>query len=165
MERIQLSKNFYLDEFTRSQTAERHGIDMDVPVGSPVFVSLERLCYTILQPVRDALGPVNISSGYRPLELNKLIGGSLTSQHRFGEAADFTVVGHTPLEVCNWIADNLPLVYHQLIHEFGRWVHASIVLGGRGPRRQQLTAYKRPGEKKTLYADGLHEIESLLRTA
>jgi len=164
MERIQLSKNFYLDEFTRSQTASRMGRPIVVLPGSPEFRNLERLCQTVLQPTRDALGAVNPSSGVRPEWLNTIIGGSKTSQHIYGQAADFTVTGHTPYEVCAWLKAS-GIVFDQLIHEFGRWVHISIAPDGREPRRQVLTAYHHPREDRTVYAPGLHHIKDLLVAA
>lgn len=154
MSRVQLSPNFYLDEFLRSETAARHGIRVAVEKTSPAFKRLKRLAETILQPVRDANGPAYIVSGYRPPELNQLVGGSPTSQHCHGEAADFVVSGLTPLEVCQYIAA-VGLPYDQLIHEFGQWVHVSIAWG-RPPRGQQLTAYRVNGA--TRYLSGLHPI-------
>ena len=64
MSRIALSPHFYLDEFTVSQTAERFGIGM-IP-SEAVINHLRTLCRELLQPLREALGPVVITSGYRP---------------------------------------------------------------------------------------------------
>ena len=153
MDRVKLSKNFYLDEFQVSQTAARNGIDMSVTEEQKEW--LELLCDRILQPVRNHFGPVSISSGYRPPKLNKLIGGSKTSQHMLCQAADFNVPGHTPLEVARWISLNCE--FDQVIHEFGRWVHASVA---QYPRLQELTAMKVPGliKPKTKYVPGLVDI-------
>ncbi|MDH5185201.1 MAG: D-Ala-D-Ala carboxypeptidase family metallohydrolase [Gammaproteobacteria bacterium] len=167
MDRIKLSDNFYLDEFTRSQTAVRHGIDMSVIEGGLVYTHLRRLCKTILQPVRDELGPVHISSGYRPSKLNKLIGGSSNSAHCNGKAADITVSGYTPLQVAQWIDENLPN-YDQVIHEFGQWVHVSISGPLREPRGSGLTAVKVPrrfGNPKTVYIPYILSIEDALKRA
>ena len=158
-QRIQLSENFYLDEFTRSQEAARLGRVVMVAPESPVFYALGYLCVEILQPTRDTLGPGHISSGFRPHWLNTLIGSSKRSQHPKGEAADFTVSGHSPYEVCAWIADS-PLPFDQLIYEFGQWVHVSCAIG-REPRRQVLTAYYDPRQDKTIYVPGLHTMEEL----
>ena len=106
MKKIQLSPNFYLHEFTRSQAAARHGIDISVAPDSEEFSHLKYLCSVALQPARDALGPIFISSGYRPKELNRAIGGSATSAHVHGCAADISVVGHSPLEVAQWFAES-----------------------------------------------------------
>lgn len=165
MDRIKLSPNFYLDEFTRSQTAARHGIDMSVTPGGVFYSNLRLLCKQLLQPIRNELGPVNISSGYRPPALNKLIRGSASSQHCNGKAADFTVSGYTPLQVALWVEDNLPH-YDQLIHEFGRWVHVSIAGAHRVPRDSCLTAVKVPRrfrKPKTVYIPGILSIEDALK--
>ncbi len=152
MERIRLSKNFYLDEFTRSQTAARFGIDNSVSVGSPEYLALYDLVHNILQSVRDNLGPVSVTSGYRGSLLNLKIGGSANSQHTKGEAADFTVAGHTPFEVCEWIRDNLEGEFDQLIYEFGEWTHVSRNAPGT-QRASILTAQRTDGE--TQYIRGI----------
>jgi len=164
MDRIQLSENFYLDEFTRSQTAERLGIDMSVEVGSDVFNNLRRLCVVVLQPLRDAMGPVTVSSGYRPPSLNMAIGGATTSQHIAGLAGDVTVTGYTPLDVCRWILDNVT-GYDQLIHEFGRWCHVSVAALGDLPRMEDFTSYRDPHLKKTVYMHGLFTLAEAVRRA
>jgi hypothetical protein len=157
--RIQLSENFFLDEFTRSETAALLGLDNSA--SDVVFVALQRLCVEALQPLRRALGPVHITSGYRSPTLNRLIGGAPASQHCFGLAADVVVTGYTPLEVARWIYVNVP-GFDQLIHEFGEWVHVSIASGSTQPRRQVLTAFKKPNTPfgaKTVYKPGLMSIE------
>ena len=153
MTRIQLSKNFYLDEFTRSEIAIRHDLDIVVDPNSTVFKNLQALCQHVLQPLRDALGPVHILSGYRPTQINQLVGGSKNSQHCKGQAADIVVTGHSPLEVCRWIADRQ--CYDQLIHEFGRWTHVSLTRNKQ--RRQRLTALHSKG--RVVYKTGLLEVE------
>ena len=151
-----LSKNFTLDEFLVSQTAERHGIDMTPP--EPVIDNLQRLVDTIMQPLRDDVGsPIFISSGYRPNELNRRIGGSRTSEHVNGNAADFRVAGMTPYETCKRI-EALGLPYDQLIHEFGRWVHVGV---RDTLRSQELTDY-RNRNGLVAYAVGISEIDSLV---
>jgi len=156
MRRYQLTRNFFLDEFTRSQAAARHGIDMSLSSCSDEAQSLMRLCETVLQPLRDALGPVHITSGYRPFALNLLIGGSSHSQHIRGQAADIVVAGRAPLDVSRWIYANIG-DYDQLIHEFGQWTHVSVAGPNKTPRRQPLTSWR---EKRTVrYAPGIAQVE------
>ncbi len=94
-----ISPHFRLEEFLVSQTAERHGIDM-VP-SDEIVTNITELCDTVLEPFRKAVdSPVIISSGYRPEALNRMIGGSKTSAHRFGRAVDFRVIGMSPRSVC-----------------------------------------------------------------
>ena len=153
---MQLSPHFTLAEMVVSQTASRLGLDNTPPPA--VIAALRGLCLNLLEPVRAHFGrPVIVSSGYRAPAVNKACGGSATSQHRFGQAADFTVPGVANLELCQWIQRNLK--YDQLIYEFGPsgWVHASWL---DGPLRMQELSAKRmpvPNTKRTVtkYFQGL----------
>ena len=152
---MKLSANFALEEFLRSQTATRQNIDMTP--SKEVIRNLTDLCESILQPLRDNLGPIVISSGYRPIQLNKAIGGSKTSVHIDGRAADFRVLGMSPYDVCVYIRDE-KLPYDQNILEFppNGWIHAGIA---EYPRGEDLTAYKSSG--RTRYIHGISKIEDL----
>lgn len=82
--KLQLSKNFNLDEFTRTSTNLTN-----VP-SSQSIVNLILLCINVLQPLRNYLNDVVIiTSGFQSVEVNKLVGGVSNSQHRVGQAADF----------------------------------------------------------------------------
>lgn len=148
---MRLTDNFYLDEFLKSQTAARTGIDMTP--SDEVVANLTKLARTVLQPLREVIGPIIITSGYRPMTLNTLIGGSKTSQHMTGQAADLYSNRHNPLFVCQQIV-LMELPYDQVIHEFGEWVHVSW---SDDPRFEQLTAYRDKG--KTKYKHGLWSME------
>ena len=151
---VRLSENFTLTEYTKSQTAERKGID-----NTPGEVHLERakaLFENVVQPVRDNFGVTVINSGYRGPDLNYAIGGSNTSQHCKGEAVDIECPGTANYEVAKWIEDNLD--FDQLILEFYKpgipdsgWVHVSYK--EEGNRKSVLTAMKEDG--KTVYKPGL----------
>ncbi|MBT9158798.1 MAG: hypothetical protein DDT26_00045 [Dehalococcoidia bacterium] len=140
---MRLGRFFTLAELTFSQTAARRGLDNSP---SPeVVANLRALVQNVLDPLRVSLGsPVVISSGYRSRAVNEAIGGSLTSQHMFGQAADFTVPGKSVAEIINHIQKiNLP--FDQLIDEFGRWIHVS-----HGPRnRRQVLRARRVGGRTT----------------
>ena len=147
---MQLSENFSLLELTKSQTAERKGID-NAP--SPEHQeNLKRLCESILQRVRDHFGRVvSGSSGYRSPELCEAIGSKTTSQHAKGEAADFEIFGLSNQELATFIKENLD--YDQLILEYWKkedpnagWVHCSYK--GNANRKQYLRAYKENGSTK-----------------
>lgn len=162
--RVKLSQNFYLDEFTRSQTAARFGIDNSAPPAPSI--RLMRLCRNLLQPLRNEIGPIHISSGYRSPALNKKIGGSKNSQHPLGLAADITATGKTPHQLAACI--HARGGYDQLILEFGEWVHVSIPEKGGIARGEILTAVKvpRPFRKpKTVYVPGLLSQEDALKIA
>lgn len=147
---MHLSPNFTLAEFTRSETAIRHGID-NTP-DSVVINNLRRLCALILEPLREAVGrPIRITSGYRCPKLNQMVGGSKNSAHVFGLAADIEIDGMTPLEVCREIKI-LGVPYDQSIQEFREWTHVSIAQESAKPRRMELTAVKQNG--LTVYQTG-----------
>ncbi|WP_370180233.1 D-Ala-D-Ala carboxypeptidase family metallohydrolase [Alteriqipengyuania sp.] len=145
-----LSAHFTLDEMTRSQSAQRKGIRNEP--GPDEVRALKLLCDKVLEPVREHFGePVIVSSGYRSPRLNRAIGGSGSSQHCKGEAADFTVRGQSNLAVCRWMEANLN--YDQLIYEFGEdgWIHVSF--SRHRMRNQELRAVRRHG--RVHYLPGL----------
>lgn len=134
-------KYFTLDELTRSATAAARGIDNTPP--AQAVVRLTALTERLLDPVRHAWGaPIRVNSGYRCPALNRAVGGSPTSQHLRGEAADITAGTR---------ADNLrlfrliqagPFDYDQLIWERGSsqgpdWIHISYT-AHRANRHQSL---------------------------
>ena len=132
-ETIRVSKNFALSEMVKSATAERLNVD-----NSPSdihLVNLTHLAIHILQPVRDQFGVITINSGYRSPALNAKVGGSKTSQHCNGQAADFESFSTPNPDLAKWIANNLE--FDQLILEFydgvnpnSGWVHCSYNLMG-----------------------------------
>ena len=152
-ETIRVSKNFALSEMVKSATAERLNVD-----NSPSdihLVNLTHLAFHILQPVRDEFGVITINSGYRSPALNAKVGGSKTSQHCNGQAADFESFSTPNPDLAKWIANNLE--FDQLILEFydgvnpnSGWVHCSYNLMGN--RKKILTALKTGG--KVVYKNG-----------
>ena len=145
---MKLSTNFSLNEITKSQPAERKGID-NTP-SAEHQENLKSLCTHVLQPVRDHFGQVvSVSSGYRSPELCTAIGSKITSQHAKGEAADFEIFGVSNKELADWIHYNLN--YDQLILEYWKgeddpnsgWVHCSYSENQK--RRQYLKAVKVDG--------------------
>ena len=147
---MKLTENFSLNELTKSQPAERKGID-NTP-SDEHQETLKSLCEMILQPVRAHFGQVvSVSSGYRSQELCVAIGSSTQSQHAKGEAADFEIFGVSNKELADWINENLD--YDQLILEYWKesdpnsgWVHCSYTNGSN--RKQYLRAYKENGSTK-----------------
>lgn len=151
---MKLTNNFNLSEFTFSQTAFRKGID-NTP-SKEVIENLTRLA-NVLETIRANVGgPINISSGYRSPELNKAIGGSPTSDHMEGNAADFNIRGMTPRAVARAIIGS-GIKFDQLILEGvskdtpnGQWIHLSTDPKMRG---EVLTMTRQSG--KIVYKKGL----------
>jgi hypothetical protein len=83
---VQLTPHFRLSELLVSNTAKSRGLDNDPP--ADVLANLKALCENVLEPLRAKLGPIKINSGYRSDAVNKAVGGSTTSAHSFGLAAD-----------------------------------------------------------------------------
>lgn len=128
---MRLSRNFTLEEFARSETADRLGI-----ANAPNAEQLRHLTATALgmEMVRRALGnkPVYVTSGLRVEELNLAIGGVSDSDHVRGWACDFQCAAFgNPYQVCKAI-ERANLAFDQLIHEKRQWVHISF-----NPRMRQ----------------------------
>lgn len=151
---MKLSEHLDLSEVIRSESAKRNGIS-NMPI-EPHIRNLKLLAENIFQPIRNNFRcPIHISSAYRSIELNRIVNGSLTSQHCTGEAIDIDMDG-TPNGVTNkmvfdYIKDNLE--FDQLIWEFGTndnpdWVHVSYESTGK-QRKQVLKAIRNNG--KTQY--------------
>ena len=152
---MKLSENFTLSEMTKSETALRHGLE-NTP-GEAEIANLQALAENVLQRVRDHYGRgVKVNSGFRHPEVNAAVGGSKTSDHCRGQAADIEIPGVANAELAEWIRDNLE--FRQLILEFytpgvpdSGWVHVSFVEGDN--KKQVMTALKENG--KTVYKPGL----------
>ena len=134
---MKLSKNFSLNELTATSTSASN---------EPLDNHKEKLlylCQYLLQSIRDEFDRVDINSGYRSGGLNLAIGGSKTSQHCKGEAADFRTPHADLWEVYLWILDNLS--FGQCIYEkkgSAKWIHISL------PRLDK------PNQQALLYKDG-----------
>ena len=146
---MKLSQHFDLAEFTRSESAKRHGVSNE-PTPEHL-ANIKVLCERVLEPLRAHFGhPINISSGYRSKILNHYIGGTLKSQHLEGKAVDLdldgTSYGTTNKMLFDYILNNLE--FDQIINEHNySWVHVSYNDGKN--RRQALDALKDKG--RTVY--------------
>ena len=144
---MKLSDNFSLIEFTKSQTAERKGIE-NTP-NELHTIAMEALCHNILERVRSAFAkPVMINSGYRSPALCEAIGSKSTSQHCNGEAADIEIYGVSNYDLAKYIENNLN--FDQLILECwdgiepnSGWVHVSYV--DDTTNRKDVLTYTRAG--------------------
>jgi hypothetical protein len=148
---MKLSANFSLAELTKTNVRQ-----FDNTPSMQVIDNLQVLVDSVLQPIRNKFGPVTVTSGYRSPEVNKAIGGSATSDHCFGFAADFEVAGVDNKELARWAADNLK--FKQLILEFytkgvpdSGWVHVSY--DKTNLTQKVMTATKVGG--RTVYSPGI----------
>jgi len=138
---MNLSTHFTLEELTHSQWAERAGINNEP--GPNELANLRRLA-DVLELVRYTLGaPVIVSSGYRDPIVNRAIGGSSSSHHVLGLAADFICPGFgTPAAVCRKLMSQENIKFDQLINEYNRWTHIGIPINGIAPRLQALSKFR-----------------------
>ena len=152
---MKLTENFSLAEMTKSETALR--LDLPNDPEPDHLENMKALAENVLQPVRNYFGMgVKVNSAYRHPDVNKAVGGSTTSDHCKGMAADIEIPGIPNAELAEWIQDNLE--FRQLILEFytpgvpdSGWVHVSY--NSSDNKKQVLTAMKENG--KTVYKPGL----------
>jgi zinc D-Ala-D-Ala carboxypeptidase len=147
---MKLSEHLDLSEVIRSESAKRNGIS-NMPTEQHI-ANFKLLAEKVFEPIRAHFRcPIHISSGYRSIELNRAVKGSLTSQHCQGEAIDIdmdsTPNGVTNKMVFDFIKNNLE--FDQLIWEFGTnenpdWVHVSYESTGK-QRKQVLKAIRSNG--------------------
>ena len=155
---MRISKNFTLLELTKSNTATRLGIS-NTPDKEGIH-KLRLLATELLQPLRNAVGALRVTSGYRSESLNKAITGrsNYVSQHTKCEAVDLQFVKRGKMDnmkIFNAII-NHALEFDQCILEFGGataekdsdnpdWIHLSWKVTEN--RRQILVAYKDENNK------------------
>lgn len=135
---IEGAADFTYEELVASNTAEAYGVD-NTPTDEATWANLEYLAQTCLQPIRNKFGVVTVTSGYRSAALNKLVGGSATSHHSTGCAADIRVRGVDLKEVFAYVVDTLP--FTELIAEnlgAAVWIHVAVV---KGREQERATKY------------------------
>jgi len=152
---MRLTKNFTLQELIYSATALRKNID-NTPTKEGI-IKLRLLATSLLQPLRNAVGSIRITSGYRSPILSEAIGSSSNSQHCRYEAVDMQFIKRGTmdnLKIYNALID-LDLEFDQCILEFGTstkdidgdpaWIHISWKISDN--RKQVLVAYKDENNK------------------
>jgi zinc D-Ala-D-Ala carboxypeptidase len=140
---MKLSEHFTLRELTVSEWAARNDVDNMPP---DMLISTLQELAAKLEEVRVVLGNkrVHVNSGYRSPKVNKAIGGTPTSSHQYGQAADIICPEFgAPMDICKTIIDS-GIKFDQLILEYatpdgGGWVHLGI---GKRMRQQVLTINK-----------------------
>ena len=132
---MRLSSNFTLEELTSTSRTNLLAINREQAMNDKGIIdNLKTLATKVLQPIRDYYNkPVRITSGYRSKALNVAVGGSTTSQHSYGEAADIQIDG---VSVDKLFADiksgrvvNLDNVGQVIKEKVGgaEWIHISIM--------------------------------------
>ena len=152
---MRLTKNFTLQELIYSATALRKNID-NTPTKEGV-IKLRLLAASLLQPLRNAVCSIRLTSGYRSPALSEAIGSSSNSQHCRYEAVDMQFVKRGKmdnLKLYKALID-LKLEFDQCILEFGTstkdidgdpaWIHISWKISDN--RKQVLVAYKDDNNK------------------
>lgn len=152
---MQITKNFTLEELKNSPTAKRLGINNEP--NKQQQENLQKLCQIVLQPIRDKYGKsIVVTSGFRSKLLNQRIGGSKTSDHCYGNAADIRSVSDSKQD--NKVLFDLiksmilkgEIAVKQLINEYDYdWIHVSFQDGRTTKKNQILKAIKKGG--KTVY--------------
>ena len=143
---MNLSKHVTLKEFQASGLATLRNLNNEM--NESQIASAKLLCENVFEPLRIHLNtPIKISSAYRSVQLNKMIKGSLSSQHCKGEAMDLQIGA----KGFNFIKDKLD--FDQLIWEFGNEENPSLVHVSYSSknRKQVLKATKKNG--KTIYSN------------
>lgn len=153
---MKISKNFTLEELTRSNTALRMSID-NTPSKEHIL-KLRLLATQFLQVLRDRIGALRVTSGYRSPKLCEAIGSNKFSQHAKAEAVDLQYFKRGRMDnykIFRGIIEG-SLEFDQIILEFGGataerdsdypdWVHISWKI--KDNRRQVLVAYKDKNNK------------------
>jgi len=138
---MRLSRDFILSEFTDTDTGLPNNPSQEE------IRNLKLLVQKVLQPVRDKFGVINVTSGFRSPGVNSAVGGSATSDHVHGRAADIQC--EDMATVFKYIRKNLP--FKQLIWEFGtdaqpKWIH--VAYDANNNKGEVLKAIKKGGKTK-----------------
>ena len=125
--------NFKISELIYSEKAIENNINNMPDINS--LDNMLDLIFHCLQPVRELIKkPMVITSGFRNPIVNRLVGGKENSQHKTGQAADFTILGMTPAQIIEIIRKS-NIEYDQLINEHDSWVHISY---NKGKNRKEV---------------------------
>ncbi len=160
-------KNFRMHELTRSELAERRGIDNGFANDEQLRAAVH-LARHVLQPLRDEFGAFSPNSVYRSQALERVLkhrpaSWISTSQHTKGRACDVEIPGVATLDLARWAAINLP-EFDQIICECydprkgpnAGWVHISLRPPGMGEnRRSELSYIRNPESGRMVYVSGL----------
>lgn len=165
--RTLVSPHFRLYELTRSETADRQGIDNTFPSEKELHAAIH-LARHVLEPLREAFGSFSPNSVFRSQALERALKKKPASwisrsQHTRGEACDVEIVGKPTLELAQWAEQHLA-EFDQIICECydpakgpnAGWVHISLLPPGAGENRRKTLSYVMdPASRRLVYVDGL----------
>ncbi len=117
-----ISSNFSFSEFKKTST----GLPNSIPDDKKAWIVA--LVQEILQPLRNRIGIINITSGYRSPDVNTRIGGSPTSQHMKGQAVDFYPGDMTLISVYTLLFNSSYPISQCILYspEEGNFIHVAI---------------------------------------
>jgi len=162
-----IAPHFRWYELTRSETAERQGIDNRIIEPEALRAAIH-LARNVLEPIREAFGSFSPNSVFRSQALERALkkkpsGWFSRSQHTLGQACDLEIVGMPTLELAKWAQKNLP-AFDQIICECynpaegpnSGWVHISLLPPGAGVNRGKTLSYIRDSASgRLVYVEGL----------
>ena len=150
-----LTANFTLEEMTASSALDRynktHDFNLKNRPNADQLKQLELLCTQFLQPLRDAYGPIKISSGFRSELVNNLVGGAANSLHTQGRAADiycssweqaFTFAAHFLMRWQRWGIGFDELIVCRRISTGSIWVHIGVPRDGIFSTSRKYVSFK-----------------------
>lgn len=122
-------KYFTIEELCQSEIAEKFKID-NTP-SEEIKKNLEILVDCLLDPLRKEWGsPIIVNSGYRCPILNKAVGGSKTSSHMTGWAADLHPKNGKMEEFKKFVVEFLKTRFWDqcILEKSGNveWIHLSL---------------------------------------
>lgn len=143
-------KYFVFDEFVKSDTANKLNID-NTPKDDTIIENINEVMevmdiirekWTVYCKEHNYKKPqIIVNSGYRCETLNKAVGGSKTSSHRFGSAVDYEAQNGHNTELYKVTQDTLyneGIKFDQLIDENNMsWIHLGLK-GKNNERRMQI---------------------------
>lgn len=137
-------KYFTYEEMLYSETALKNNIRNKTD--QTIESNIRRLVETLLDPIREKWGkPIQITSGYRCPLLNSKLGGSKTSKHKEGLAADLDAGTNNDNRKLAQMIASMGIVFDQLIDEKGyQWVHVGLATPGQ-KNRQEILRYNGKG--------------------
>ena len=142
-ENFMLTPHFSYEEMTRSEWAQRHGIENRPD--ELQLLALFNLCQKLGEPLREVFGPIYVNSGFRSETVNTGVHGVGNSKHLSGEAMDIRIdTVEQGKEYFKFIEKNVD--FDQLLFEFNKrgamWLHCSVCLDPKENRHQAIRNYR-----------------------